>query len=49
MATQRQQLEQLSKALDVVSGEQLSALQSRLQALHEAQLLSEDEVYSVEE
>jgi hypothetical protein len=49
LATQRQQLAQQSNATDGVSEHQLEALQSRLQALRSAQLLSEDEVFCIED
>jgi hypothetical protein len=37
------------KPQEAVSDEQLAALQTRIESLHEAKLLSEDEFYSLED
>ena len=55
MEQQREEMQQqldaarVRTASEVISEGQLTALQSRLQALHGAQLLTEDELYNAED
>ena len=49
MQEQRQQIEELKAPQEAISAQQVEALTARLQALHAAQMLSDDELFAVED
>ena len=49
MKEQRQQIEELKAPQEAISAQQVEALTARLQALHAAQMLSDDELFALED
>ena len=49
MQEQRQQIEELKAPQEAISAQQVEALNTRLQALHAAQMLSDDELFALED
>ena len=49
MQEQRQQVEELKAPQEAISAQQVEALTARLQALHAAQMLSDDELFAMED
>ena len=49
MQEQRQQIEELKSPQEAISAQQVEALTARLQALHAAQMLSDDELFALED
>ena len=46
---QRQQIEELKAPQEAISAQQVEALTARLEAMHAAQMLSDDELFAVED
>ena len=49
MQEQRQQIEELKAPQEAIAAQQVEALTARLQALHAAQMLSDDELFALED